>query len=401
MVAPQKRIGKMSILTKASNQWASRPSDQRFLDLPSMQRHFEEVRVASREAVVPSRRLEVVPEGGDSKGLVVRGPNGHGYAPTHWAFGQLATLAEAPAGYLRSLPAPIAADCINYGLQFKRDVSDVGVLLQRPVAPPASDSNVIDVDFTPVAGDASGDAPPAPIVRAVTGPRYGRVWNAEVVAALRERFGDGRTGLFRVPGEFGKQVAVTKRNTTLYASDRDFFVFLADEEHRIEVPNRRGGKPGSLARGFFVWNSEVGAQTLGVSTFLFDYVCSNRIVWGAEQVRELRIRHSVSAPVRFIEEVAPALEHYAQGSTASITEALEKARSARLVGEDLDKFLAARFSRQMGASLRRTHELEEDRPIESIWDVATALTAKARDVEWQDERVQMERQAGDILKLAA
>jgi hypothetical protein len=33
-----------------------------------------------------------------------------------------------------------------------------------------------------------------------------------------------------VPGEFGQRVAVTKQNTTLYASDRDMFVFLADEE---------------------------------------------------------------------------------------------------------------------------------------------------------------------------
>ena len=38
------------------------------------------------------------------------------------------------------------------------------------------------------------------------------------------------------------------------------FVFLADEENRIELPNRRAGRFGAFARGFFVWNSEVVNQ---------------------------------------------------------------------------------------------------------------------------------------------
>jgi len=44
----------------------------------------------------------------------------------------------------------------------------------------------------------------------------------------------------RVPGEFGRRVTVTKENTTLYASDRDMFVFLADEENRMSRAARRG-----------------------------------------------------------------------------------------------------------------------------------------------------------------
>jgi hypothetical protein len=56
-----------------------------------------------------------------------------------------------------------------------------------------------------------------------------------VVDALVDRFGDGITGTWRVPGEFGQRVTITKENTTLFASDRDMFVFLADEENRIEL----------------------------------------------------------------------------------------------------------------------------------------------------------------------
>ena len=115
-------------------------------------------------------------------------------------------------------------------------------------------------------------------LRAMTGPRYGRIWSGDVIDALRDRFGDGVTGDFRVPGIFGRELdQVTGENTTLFAGDRDMFVFLADEKNRIELPGRRDGQTGQLARGFFVSNSEVGAGTLRVKTFLFDYVCQNQI----------------------------------------------------------------------------------------------------------------------------
>lgn len=359
-------------LMQANKQWASRPADERFLSLTAMKEHFALQRERSRATVVSSRKLEVIPMS-DNKGLEVHGPNGHGYAPTHFAFGQLASLADAPGAYLRSLPSPLAADCINYGLKFKRDIEDVGVLLYK------NEENIL---------------------RAATGPRYGRIWNADVLDGLVKQFGDGVSGGFKVPGEFGKAVPVTIDNTTLYAGDRDMFVFLADEEHRIEIPNRRAGQHGSFARGFFVWNSEVGSATFGLATFLFDYVCCNRIVWGAEDFSEITIRHTASAPDKWLEELKPALITYANSSASGITEAIEKARAARL--DNVDEWLAKRFGARNGPQLQAIHKLEEGgRPIETLWDVTTAITAKARSVQYQNERVELEREGGDVLKLAA
>jgi len=354
----------------ASRQWASRPDDQRFLSLTDMQAFMLANREHSTGSVISSRHLECIPTE-DNKGIILSA-NGEGYAPTHWAFGQVSQLAEAPAGYLRSLPAPLAADCINYGLQFKRDIEDVGVLLYK-----------------------NGGAPE---LRAATGPRYGRIWNADIVSRLINQFGDGVNGRFRVPGVFGEIVDVTKQNTTLYASDRDMFVFLADEKNRIEVPNRRDGKNGTMARGFFVWNSEVGSATLGIATFLFDYVCANRIVWGADQYKEITLRHTVSAPDRFVEEVTPALEHYADSSAAGITDAIVRAQNARI--DDVDKFLASRFGKRQVAAVKLAHEVDEGRPIETLWDATTAVTAYARSIPNQDRRVEVEREGGKILDLA-
>lgn len=358
-------------LMQASHQWSSRPADERFISLFDMRDHFYTIRDQSREVVVTSRRIHANPTV-DNKGLEIVVPNGHAYSPTNWAFGQVAQLSEAPAGYLRTLPSPIAADCINYGLQFKRNIEDVGVLLQR------NGSNVL---------------------RAATGPRYGRIWNADVLDGLCRRFGNGVTGDWKVPGEFGKAVTVTKDNTTLYAGDRDMFVFLADEKHRIEIPNRRNGQPGQMARGFFMWNSEVGSATFGLATFLFDYVCRNRIVWGASEYKEIRIRHTASAPDRYLDEIAPALTAYANGAASNLVKAIEDARSKRL--DKVDDFLATRFGKRLVQPLKLIHEAEECRPIETLWDVTTAATAYARSIEWQDDRVDLERKAGEVLQLAA
>lgn len=364
-------INNSTTIMDCSRQWASRPADERYLSLDDMQQHFDKVRSYSRAKVISNRQLTAQPTE-DNKGLIVLGPEGNAFSPTNWAFGQMAQRAKAPAGYLQSIPAPIAADCINYGLKYARDVEDIGVLLQQ-----------------------NGDS----ILRAVTGPSYGRVWNGDIVQRLRRYFGDGVTGDFKVPGEFGVDVPVTKDNTTLYASDRDMFVFLADEKRRIEIANRRDGKPGSLARGFIVWNSEVGSKTLGIKTFLFDYVCMNRIIWGATDVHTVTIRHTSGAPDRFVEEVAPAIMAYAESSANNVVQAIEDARAKRL--DNVDEFLMKRFSKRMSAELQAIHVAEENRPIETLWDVTTAVTAKAKAIPYQDERVELETIGGDIMAMAS
>ena len=369
----------MTTLMQASNQWASRPADQRFTSLYELGAKVGYERTRSIGKVVSSRNLTFQPAADNpTRGLVVGGKEGKAPATmTHWSFGQMASLAGAPAGYLRKLPAPIAADALNYGMRFDRDVSDIGLLV--------------------TSRDEDGFE-----VRAATGPNYGRIWNADIVTALIDKFGDGRTGDFRVPGEFGKQVPITKENTTLYASDRDMFVFLADEEHRIDMQGRRNGEPGSLARGFFVWNSEVGSQSIGAAFFLFDYVCMNRIVWGVQQFKEMRLRHTASAPNRWLEEISPVLIEYSNASAKPIEETIRAAQQKK-VDDDLDAFLKSRFSLS-GAqvtAVKAAHEREEGRPIETLWDVTTGITAYAKTIEYQDDRVAMERIGGKALDLVA
>lgn len=368
----------MTVLMQASRQWASRPDDQRFTSLDEMHAFAVTQRDRSVQRVISTAKLTAAPVEEDEarRSLVVVGPDGTPVAPTNWAFGQFAQLVGAPAGYLTRLPSDIAADCLNWGMA-RRNIDEVGTLNRR-------------IDGNPLAE-----------LSAMTGPNYGRVWNADVIKGLRDRFGDGKTGDFTVPGEFGNAVEVTKDNTTLFASDRDMFVFLADEKNRIEVPNRRDGQPGTLARGFFVKNSEVGSASLSIATFLFDYVCCNRMVWGAQGFEEVRVFHTKSAPDRWVEEVAPAIEAYAQRSTAGITKAIEDARAARIGDPDkVAEFLTKRFTKKRAEAIKLAHFADEGRPIETLWDASNGVTAFARGIKFQDERVALEREAGKIMALA-
>lgn len=350
-------------------QWASRPADERFTSLIEMQAALHAKRAISRAVVTSSRSLRAVPTA-DNRGLEIVSKAGVPYAPTHWAFGQLSSLVGAPAGYLRTLPAPMAADCINFGLQVERDAQDVGVLIS------GGGSNTL---------------------RAATGPQYGRIWNADIVDALVDRFGDGVNGQWKVPGEWGRKVVVNRDNTTLYAGDRDLFVFLCDEDNRLPVATRVGGQSDTLARGFLISNSEEGSATLQFRAFLFDYVCGNRIIWGAQEVANVKIRHTASAPDRYVDEVLPLVQAYAQSSGAGIVDRVLLAQQTKV--DKLDTFLASRFGPRVAQRIVAAHATDEHRPMETVWDVVTGVTAYARGIPFAGDRAAVEAQAGDILDL--
>lgn len=73
------------------NQWMTRPADERFASLPEMLAKLEAQRAITRASVVSSRAMRAVPHA-DHRGLAIVGPKGNEIAPTHWAFGQLASL---------------------------------------------------------------------------------------------------------------------------------------------------------------------------------------------------------------------------------------------------------------------------------------------------------------------
>ena len=305
-------------------------------------------------------------------------------APTHWSFGQLAALVGAPAAYLRQLPAPLAGINLQYGLTAHR----------------AKQIKTLEVDDGRVE------------LRAVTGPDYGRIYDHELVEAVQRIAGDGVGDTrWKVPGVldwstgvYNPRVDVTRDTTTLYASDRDVFLFLVDDLKPIEAGRLPDGSPDLCFRGFYCWNSEVGAKTLGMASFYLRAVCQNRNLYGVEDFQEITIRHSKYAASRFAGEAKPALTRFANSSPAPFVNSIRAARAQIVARTDEDRadFLRKRgFSKSETAKIIETVLAEEGRKPESVFDFVQRIAAIARGKTHQDSRLELEAQAKKLLDRAA
>src|ERR1700757_2982794 len=195
---------------RVSSEWVSRPAEQRYLSLNELATAVRDRTDRSRTRVVEGALIHVEASRGDPERLALMLPGSDKpVAPTHWSFGQLASQVGAPAAYLRQLPAALAGINLQYGLTANR----------------AEQIKTLETDDSRVE------------LRAVTSPDYGRIFDHELVEAVQRIAGNG-TGdtRWKVPGvldwstgTYNPRVDISKDTTTLYASDRDVFVFLVDD----------------------------------------------------------------------------------------------------------------------------------------------------------------------------
>lgn len=369
---------------RVSSEWFSRPADERYLSLSEL---FEAVQTRterSRTRTVESAAIRVEASRNDAERLKLVLPGSDiPIAPTHWSFGQLASLVGAPAAYLRQLPAPLAGINLQYGLTSHR----------------SEQVKTLEIEDGRVE------------LRAVTGPDYGRIFDRELVAAVQRIAGNG-TGdtRWKVPGVldwstsiYNPRADITKDTTTLYASDRDVFLFLVDDLNPIEAGRLRDGSADLYFRGFYCWNSEVGAKTLGIASFYLRAVCQNRNLWGVEDFEEITIRHSKYAASRFAREAAPALARFANSSPMPFINGIKAARERIVARTDDDRgdFLRKRgFSKAEATRIIETVLTEEGRKPESVFDFVQGITAVARDKTHQDARLDLEARAKKLFDKA-
>jgi hypothetical protein len=233
-------------------------------------------------------------------------------------------------------------------------------------------------------------------LRCLVGPDYGRIYDHEVVRAVRELNVDGR---WRVPAA-SYSAQNPKRATTLYASDRDVFIFLVDDERPISF--EADGVRRNLFRGFMVWNSEVGSRTFGLTTFLYNFVCDNRIVWGATDVRELTIIHRKNAPERFAKEALPHLRAYADSTVTDLEAMLARVARRTVTDTDakvLDWLRYHHFTKKEAEAVIEMARIEEG-GARTVWQLVQGGTALARSIPHADERVSFENRISGLLYYA-
>lgn len=357
-----------NVLSQASRQWATRPADQSFLDLQSLNTYVQNRTAQARESKrIPYRALSVAPqENGD---LRLVGSTSQTAAFTHWSFGQLCSRAKAPADFMRTLPADLASKCLTHQLY-------------------GADTDVANLLF-----HQNGDL----TVRAFTTPIYSRIWDADITSRL-----------LNLPGEWqpAPETRLPNGGTTrgLYASDHDVFCFLVDNNRRVFESSPTGG----LSRGFMVANSEVGDKSFWLMTFLYNYICGNHLVWGARNVTDFRIRHVGAANDRAFFQLRVALRTYADSKASEDEAKIQRAMTYKIADSKndlLDKLFGLKTLQLSRKTLESAYTLAEQHESwygspRTAWGIGNGLTEHAKQIPYADQRTEVERAAGKIFEMA-
>lgn len=390
-------------IMKAFNQWATRPAEERFWDLNEMLTATRAIHTQAREASVPLTELRVEAAGED---LRLIGKQGVPATLSHFAFGQLAARSHAPAGYLRGLPATLAAQNLNHGLKVlgNENNSKARLLFHN-----------------------NGSL----VLRAATSERYSRIWNDALVERVMEIMPDGwRPPPARPAGIAGERtrqatsadvsrlsqhlgLAVQEGDTIapagLCASDKDMFMFMINEENPID-----DGTPHPLFRGMMLWNSEVGDMSLGGMAFLLKGVCGNLIAHSATNVFEFNFRHVGKVQSRSNNALQIELKRYTE-SSSNDQEAVIKQAKVKVLGvskqDVIDAVLGfARTKKLVGmteALLGQAYVAAEQHRDwygvgpNTVYGMVNGLTEVSQKVtKHTDERTALDRAAGRVLEMS-
>jgi hypothetical protein len=357
------------VLTKANRQWESRPADERFGSLDAMDKAARAFKSSAVVEEIKAKALRAVATSNDN--LILQADGIGEAVMNNWSFSQLAGRASAPTAYLKTLPAQLAADCLNVGLEREH----------------RGESGEKSVQLLHGQGR----------VRAITSDKYSRIWNADITGRLLE---------LEARGPWQPAPAAFDGSRGLYLGDRDMFAFLVDNERRIFETGPGGG----LSRGFFCWNSEVGDASFGIMTFLYEYVCGNHRVWGVQDVAEAKVIHiGKDQSGKAFDMMAVEVKKYAEASASEDELKVERCRR-HVLGAKKEDVLDAIFKLKVQGITKtlagEAYDLAEKRvdwygAPNTIWGYAGGLTEIARDLPNASDRHAIDCAAARIMEMAA
>lgn len=223
------------------------------------------------------------------------------------------------------------------------------------------------------------------VVRSVHGVAYTRLWNADLLDAVREAGPE-----FQAP-----QTAMTG-GTGLYCGEQDMFAFLIDPLGWIEIDDE------AFAPGFFVWNSEVGRRSLGIQTFWFQKICRNHIVWDAVEVIEFSRKHTANVKDGLV-EIRRLVEHLVARRDArrdSFATVLRKAMTEKL-GNDAEEVAKVLTREDLPKGLiKDALAIAQTQGEFTIFSLVDAFTRLSQSVKYAGDRTELEAKIGRLLSLA-
>ena len=223
-------------------------------------------------------------------------------------------------------------------------------------------------------------------VRSIHGVAYTRLWNTDLLTAVREA----------APG-FAPPPRGSDRATGLYCGEQDMFCFLIDPTGWAEIDGE------AFAPGVFVWNSEVGKRSIGASTFWFQKLCANHIVWDAVEVVEFSRKHTanVHESLDEIRRMIEALSRKRDERRDGFMKVLRKAMQTKL-GADAEAVLKTLTQHGIMKSLaKQAIDIAVQKGRFTVWTLVDALTRLSGRIAFAGDRTEADQTAAGLLALAA
>jgi len=354
----------MNVISTAANEYYRRPADEIYPDPAALVTFSQERKAASREISYNAKDLSVVAV--DDRRVQLASPRGAAEL-TPWSHAQLCRTAGAPAGYVRSLPAPIQADALNHGLRSSAAGTTLSILAQLDSA----------------AGSVTA--------RAVTSETYGRLWDADMYGPIVD--GLCAQGWSNPPTWDGKPAGS-------YASDRDSFLVLVNGGSIVNDPSVRSGN-GDMYRGIILKNSEVGAAGVYMDEILYQFVCGNHNFWGAVLAKTYRRRHVGTRVLRDVLRELGSLARSAVSRPASVDEILIKALIDRELASTqdacVDELVKMGATKQDAIAAYKAADQTFDASPRSFWGLAQGFTRISQESGYQDDRMALDQLAAKVL----
>ncbi len=343
----------MATLMLAQREMYRRAPDERFSSLDSLIDYCREQQRESRDLWKPPRQLQIIED--DFGQVQLRTESEGSFRLNDWSFSQLCRLSM------------VSKDTVN------RVSGDTASRVLRETMPQGD---------WPLQLLATGDR-----LRSVHGVTYSRLWNVDLLTAVRE-----------VAGDYGPPQTAFNEATGLYCGEQDLFAFLIDPTGWIEVGDEQ------FAPGFFVWNSEVGKRSLGIQTFWFQKVCCNHIVWDVMDVTEFtrkhtgNVRESLNEVRRLIELQAGKREQCRDAFVVLIRKSMQEQ-----LGTDADEVTKSLLKHGLGkqAVTRAIKQLGDAGKPFTLWNLVDTLAQQNVSLTYAGDRMDADQKVAKLLGLAA
>lgn len=342
----------MATLQRASQELFRRRPDECFPTLEAIREHCRRERQESQDRWHLPGSLQPLAQAGE---LQFAAGNDGAFLPTDWSFSQICRLSGVDKDTVNRLTAETAAAVFRETLPQSK----------KPVQLLTTNGGL----------------------RSLHGTAYTRLWNAELLECLADYASDFTPPQTGVAGGSG-----------LYCGEQDMFCFLIDPQGWIDI----GGE--AFAPGFFVWNSEVGRRSLGISTFWFQKVCANHIVWDATEVVEFsrkhigQVREGLEGIAQHIEALTKRRDERRDAFAATITKAMTES-----MGDTAEATLQALTKQAIprASVAKAVQELGTTGKPFTLWNLIEALTRFHTSVRYAGDRADKDQLVGKLLALVA